>query len=516
MAKKYSELHNPLISDAANEGQRTSLLQQDGAPRDEGDVVDSMFSLADEESLSANQLYWNFVLMCAAFSVNHGCVVSCLAYSTAELGTQLGGYGSGVLYVFYALTALLLSKPVISCLGSKTGLILGTSGYCVYVCGFFGAVLFKEGVAAWIMFLLSCAVGGMAGGILWTAQGRYFTKNATLYSAALQREKRTEYARAHNVKSRSGLEGAEAGGSGAAAAGGDGAATPTEEEEEELKAATATFAGFFATSYLGLETMCKISSTAIFLIFSKSAGKTIVFATYASAALLAAVLITRLNHLRDFGSGSLTWEAVKGGAMDAAYLCFSDVRLALLLPYQINFGFVSTYVPFYIFGVIVGKSDTLGGDWVGCLSAIITLTGAMMGLPAAWVSRKLGKAGQPSLMVFGGLCTAAAGAALFCYTNEQIGTWQIIIPLLIIYGIGRGTWENVNKAVVANLYAEKPSLVTSAFAAVSFANGFSGSIAYFAFPNAPRNALGWTVVVTSFVAIFSYLWQVRLSASKNE
>lgn len=43
-------------------------------------------------------IYRNFVLMCLAFSFNHGCVVSCLAYSTTELGTELGGYGSGVLY----------------------------------------------------------------------------------------------------------------------------------------------------------------------------------------------------------------------------------------------------------------------------------------------------------------------------------------------------------------------------------------------------------------------------------
>lgn len=31
-------------------------------------------------------LYRNFVTMCIAFSVNHGCVVSCLAYATTELG----------------------------------------------------------------------------------------------------------------------------------------------------------------------------------------------------------------------------------------------------------------------------------------------------------------------------------------------------------------------------------------------------------------------------------------------
>jgi hypothetical protein len=33
-----------------------------------------------------------------------------------------------------------------------------------------------------------------------------------------------------------------------------------------------------------------------------------------------------------------------------------------MLPYQIAFGFASSFVPFYVFGVIVGDSDTLG-EW---------------------------------------------------------------------------------------------------------------------------------------------------------
>ena len=78
----------------------------------------------------------------------------------------------------------------------------------------------------------------------------------------------------------------------------------------------------------------------------------------------------------------------------------NDSRLTLMLPYQVTFGFVSTFVPFYVFGVIVNDSATLGGTWVGMLSALITLTGASMGLPAAWLSNNFGK---PLVMVFGGL-----------------------------------------------------------------------------------------------------------------
>ena len=132
--------------------------------------------------------------------------MSCLAYSTTELGNKLGGYGSGILFIFYALTAFFLSKPLVSMVGPKNGLLLGLTGYCVYVCGFLFAVLVPY--AAWPVFLIACMIGGIAGGLLWTSQGRYFSRNAKLYSEA------------------SGIS---------------------------VEVVNTTFAGIFATAYLGLE-----------------------------------------------------------------------------------------------------------------------------------------------------------------------------------------------------------------------------------------------------------------------
>ena len=79
-------------------------------------------------------------------------------------------------------------------------------------------------------------------------------------------------------------------------------------------------------------------------------------------------------------------------------------------------------------------------------------------------------------MTLGGLCLAFAGFALFILSNEALGTWQLIIPYLVVYGIGRGTWENTNKAVIADLFADTPDLTTAAFASISFFNGLAGTI----------------------------------------
>jgi len=129
----------------------------------------------------ADGLYRNFFIMSLAFSCNHGCVVSCLAYATTELGNKLGGleslirlflffaytltffairtrrYGSGSLYIFYALTAFFLSKPIVTMVGPKNGLLLGVVGYCVYVGGFLFAILVPA--VAWPVFIFSASIG---------------------------------------------------------------------------------------------------------------------------------------------------------------------------------------------------------------------------------------------------------------------------------------------------------------------------------------------------------------------
>jgi hypothetical protein len=74
----------------------------------------------------------NFMVMCISFSLNHGAAVSCIAYASAELGNELGPASSGTLYVCYALTALLISKPFVCYVGSKLALLAALTGKCTY------------------------------------------------------------------------------------------------------------------------------------------------------------------------------------------------------------------------------------------------------------------------------------------------------------------------------------------------------------------------------------------------
>jgi hypothetical protein len=119
-------------------------------------------------------------------------------------------------------------------------------------------------------------------------------------------------------------------------------------------------------------------------------------------------------------------------------------------------------------------------------------------------------------MTIGGLCISFAGFVLYFVTDKQLGTWGIIIPFLIIYGIGRGTWENTNKAVIADLFADKSEFVATAFASIAFSNGFSGSIGYFTFANLSRLTMASIVGISSLLGVICYLISSYLHKSENE
>jgi hypothetical protein len=73
----------------------------------------------EKESYSKETLYRNFYSMSIAFSIIHGCAVTCLAYASTELGNEMGSATSGILYVGYAITSFLLAKPLVAALGEN-------------------------------------------------------------------------------------------------------------------------------------------------------------------------------------------------------------------------------------------------------------------------------------------------------------------------------------------------------------------------------------------------------------
>ena len=407
--------------------------------------------------LPAAALRRNFWAMSVAFALNHGCVTVCLAYASSMLGNNMGSVSSGCLYVSYAASAFLLAKPLVAAVGPKNGLSFGVIGYCLYTFCFLLAVMFLEVTTSvsWMFSVVGGIIGGVAGGLLWTAQGRYFARSATLYAQRLQ--------------------------------------LPLENVNADMIA-------IFATAFLGIETAAKLLATAFFLLFP-TAAPGVIFSVYSLVALCSVGVVVYLEDLDETGYLSFSYRAVSEEAGKVARLMYLDRRLALLLPFQVAFGFASSFVPYYVFGTVIDDSPKLGSEWVGLLSAVIVLTGSAMALPSAWAANKFGK---PLVMSLGGLCLTVTGLVFFMFTDEQLGTWDAILPYLVIYGMGRGIWETINKAVIADFYASNPDTCTTAFAAATFFNGYASAMGYFTFASLSRLDMAGVVAISSFLSLLCY------------
>ena len=115
----------------------------------------------------------NFVLMCVAFSCNHGAVTSVLGISVTLLGDN-GSYMDGALYVMYALTALLFATAPLDLLGSRLSLIVAAATYSIFVLAFPVSLLIPPGMPGLelAVALVGGIVGGFAAGFIWVAQGQ--------------------------------------------------------------------------------------------------------------------------------------------------------------------------------------------------------------------------------------------------------------------------------------------------------------------------------------------------------
>lgn len=104
----------------------------------------------------------------------------------------------------------------------------------------------------------------------------------------------------------------------------------------------------------------KVLATVIFLVFPSSAYY-LIFSIYTVLAVLSVFVVAwAVSELEERGSWDFSTEVIVTHVGAAAKLVASDLRLTLMLPFQISFGFTSSFVPYYILGTVIAGSDNLG------------------------------------------------------------------------------------------------------------------------------------------------------------
>mmetsp|Transcript_48594 Transcript_48594/g.150487 ORF Transcript_48594/g.150487 Transcript_48594/m.150487 type:complete len:432 (+) Transcript_48594:56-1351(+) len=406
------------------------------------------------EGIDAAVLQANFWWMSVCFAVNHGTVTTPLVVATSLLGKNVANVGNGTLYVFTLLSSLFVAAPLTSIVGLKGSLLLAMLFYCIYVGGFACAALFS-GVQAltWFFFLAGSVCGGLAAGVLWTAQGGYFANTASRIAEA---------------------------------------------RGETREAVTGDLAGKFAFVYLLFEVGSKLAFSGLQGLGLPPALIGFLFLAVGALALLGMTRVYKLT-----AQSPRVAILAKLGAVTSLW---SDPLIWLLSPTNLTFGFCAAFMNGYVNGNFA--SQELGKSVVGFLAAITAATAAVLAQLYGLTSTKFGKG---PVIVFGAVCFLCIPLCLFVLHCCGGWGWWLLI-LYFLQGSGRAVYESTNRAMFSDFFTG--SATEGAFANCMFQSSLSFAISFFLQTALSPNTLAAIVLVLASLTPLSYGGALALQKSR--
>ena len=119
------------------------------------------------------------------------------------------------------------------------------------------------------------------------------------------------------------------------------------------------------------------------------------------------------------------------------------------------------------------------------------------------------------------------GLLLVEFSDQKMGTVEYLVPYLLLYGMSRGLWEDMNKTVLS-VHLESnidPANASGGFAVITFIAGLSAAAGYFSFLFIPPHevekcifwsALGSVCVFIGYRVMGGYCNDVGLCKKKKK
>lgn len=304
----------------------------------------------------------------------------------------------------------------------------------------------KEGHAV-VTAYVGAAVGGIAAGFMWTAQGAYFSL------AAEQHQKATQEASMSSAWTSTG--------------------------------STSLLAGIFAFWYLAEEVALRLVST--LLLELELASWQGVFGLYTTITILSALAMLGVD---DFAASTIdiTSGYPKEGnpnssvwykATAAIQLLIRDPKMKYMIGLNAAYGFASAFCNSYVNGEVVPVAlDDPDSKWLGLLTAWGSAVAAMLSLifgrqSSAQDHDEHDK--KRAILILGAVCFGWVGGLFVLVPSADDWGWKSLLLVYSLMGIGRATFEGTLKATFADYFAYEKE---GAFANIIAQNGLCGAIGY--------------------------------------
>ena len=195
-------------------------------------------------------------------------------------------------------------------------------------------------------------------------------------------------------------------------------------------------------------------------------------------------------------------------AISAVQLMRRDPKLLLMAPTQMAFGFAAAEQNGWVNGVAV--KEGIGGQNIGYLIALSTAVAALASALFSCYTKGRDKRGP---MLLGAAAYTLFGLALMVLPLADLGRWNCLIAVYSIQGIGRGSFESTNKAVLADYFPGAQA--EAAFASFVIFSGLSMAVGYAALPHLPRELSASLCLLSAAVGGVCYLVAERLDGRER-
>lgn len=409
-------------------------------------------------------------MMAICFAVNHGCVTTPTVYATSVLGGQVGYVGNGLLYAATMVSSLLLGPAAVELIGLLGGLLVSMLFYCVYLTLFAAAAWCAEQggglpTAQWYLFCSGSVAAGLAAGVLWTAQGGYFGRTASLLARA---------------------------------------------EDKQRGDLSASLAGDFAFWYLLFEVASKLAIGLLQSLGFKTWTVSVAYLILAAGAMI--LMSGRLNLSADVCDGQTPRSAGSRsvGNLTAVVGLWGDPKIWLLAPLNLTFGFSAAYMNGSVNQNIAAKE--LGTWSVGYLTALTAVTAALLSQVFGRFSALSSKGAPICLGALSFLSIPVFILALNCCDQWR---WWISI-LYLAQGCGRAVYESTTRAVFTDFFSGNRS--EGAFANAMLQTSFAFSICFFLSSTLKGKFLAYVVcaLATAMPLMYGFASWLKVRGERRE
>ncbi|KAH8065090.1 hypothetical protein JL722_1993 [Aureococcus anophagefferens] len=192
-------------------------------------------------------------------------------------------------------------------------------------------------------------------------------------------------------------------------------------------------------------------------------------------------------------------------ACGSAFFMSFVADCACMIPMNFAFGFGASYLNGYFMSAVVAPS--VGEDKIGYLSSVVVGSAALLALPLGALGKALGR--QAPVVALGACCFGTFAVANLSLAPAALGSWPALVPLAVVFGCGRSTWETNFKATFADYF---PHAKEAAFANVQLQSGVASTIGFFVNPRITPDQLGYVALTCSLAAVGAQFAAAKLHA----